>query len=49
MSPLDLFLYILMAGAGLFVCWLLALMGMFLYLAGKGWLTGEEPRRKAKR
>lgn len=38
MSKLDLALYIAAAGLGLFLCFLLLLLGAFLYVIGRGWL-----------
>lgn len=50
MTPLALFAYVVMAGLGLFVCWLFTLLGGVLYIALKGWmieLAKSEDDRKA--
>ena len=45
MSPFQLFLYLLAAGFGLFVCSLLAMLVWFFWCALKGYLSEEpEPR-----
>jgi hypothetical protein len=41
MSPLDLFFYILAVGVALFAWYLLALIGVFLFFAGRGWLADD--------
>jgi hypothetical protein len=50
MTPWLLFLYVLAAGFGLFVCFLLGLVGAFLTIAGKGWINSDdEPAPKKRR